>query len=98
VCHGPDEGSIKFATIIKIHESSNQGRDENQLSFIIKSTPYHVAEIIKCASNARLLSFLSAGTNGMPYSCKMKPVKWVKCLTLSNKETPDEKAAIVTQT
>jgi hypothetical protein len=68
VCHGPDEGSIKFATIIKIHESSNQGRDENQLSFIIKSTPYHVAEIIKCASNARLLSFLSAGTNGMPYT------------------------------
>jgi hypothetical protein len=66
VCQGPDECSIKFAANIKFHESSNQGRDENQLAIIIKSTPYHVAEIIKCASIARLLSFLSAGTNGMP--------------------------------
>jgi hypothetical protein len=55
VCQGPDEGSIKFAAIINFHESSNQDRDENQLSFIIK-----------CAWIARLLSFLSAGTNGMP--------------------------------
>jgi hypothetical protein len=67
VCQGPDEGSIKFAAIINFHESSNQDRDENQLSFIIKSTPNHVAKIIKCTSSARLLSFLSAGTNGMPY-------------------------------
>jgi hypothetical protein len=66
VCHGPDERSIKFAAIINFHESSNQDRDENQLAIIIKSTPYHVAEIIECASSARLLSFLSVGTNGMP--------------------------------
>jgi hypothetical protein len=72
VCQGPDEGSIKFAAIINFHESSNQDRDENQLSFIIKSTPYHVAEIIKCAWIARLLSFLSAGTNGMPYKTAIK--------------------------
>jgi hypothetical protein len=77
VCQGPDEGSIKFAAIINFHESSNQDRDENQLAIIIKSTPYHVAEIIKCAWIARLLSIASAGTNQMPYSLILPRLEWI---------------------